>query len=87
VWSKAGRFVDGMHTVGDILKKISVICVIKLHVAVLFTCSVLWVYLMHGYDCLYICGYFLYMLHVYVYSNFRVNLCIYRCICMPMFYI
>jgi hypothetical protein len=87
VWSKVGRFVDSMNIVGDIITNISSIGVIKIHVAVLFTCLVLWVYLMHGYDCLYICGYFLYMLHVYVYSNFSINLYIYRCICMPTFYI
>jgi hypothetical protein len=86
VWSKAGRFVEGLHAIGDIITKISAICVIKLHV-LLFTCSILWVYLMHGYDYLYIYGYFLYMLHVYVYSNFRLNLCIYRCIFMHTFYI
>ena len=56
MWYKAGRFMDSMRAIGDILKKISVICVIKLHAAVLFMCSVLWVYLMHGYDCLYIVG-------------------------------
>jgi hypothetical protein len=38
VWSKAGRFVEGLHTVGDILTKISVNCVINLHAALLFTC-------------------------------------------------
>jgi hypothetical protein len=38
VWSKAGRFVEGLHAVGDILTKISVNCVINLHVALLFTC-------------------------------------------------
>jgi hypothetical protein len=45
VWSKAGRFVEGLHAVGDILTKISVNCVINLHVALLFTCLFLWVYL------------------------------------------
>jgi hypothetical protein len=43
VWSKAGRFVEGMHTVGDILTKISANCVINLHAALLFTCLFLWV--------------------------------------------
>jgi hypothetical protein len=38
VWSKAGRFVNGLHTVGDIITKISNICVIKLHASLLFTC-------------------------------------------------
>jgi hypothetical protein len=38
VWSKVGRFVEGMHVVGDILTKISANCVINLHVALLFTC-------------------------------------------------
>jgi hypothetical protein len=32
VWSKDGRFVEGFHVVGDILTKISVNCVINLHV-------------------------------------------------------
>jgi hypothetical protein len=87
VWSKAGRFVEGLHTVGDILTKISVNCVINLHVALLFTCLFLWVYPMCGYNCLYIYGYFLYMLHVYVYCYFSMNLCIYKCICLFTFYI
>jgi hypothetical protein len=43
VQSKAGRFVEGLHAVGDILTKISVNCVINLHVALLFTCVFLWV--------------------------------------------
>jgi surface polysaccharide O-acyltransferase-like enzyme len=30
--------VDSLHTVGDILTKISTNCVINLHVALLFTC-------------------------------------------------
>jgi hypothetical protein len=77
VWSKAGRFVEGLHAVGDILTKISVNCVINLHAALLFTCLFLWVYPMCGYNCLYIYGYFLYMLHVYVYCYFSVNPCIY----------
>jgi hypothetical protein len=41
--SKAGRFVEGLHTVGDILTKISANCVINLHAALLFTCLFLWV--------------------------------------------
>jgi hypothetical protein len=40
VWSKAGRFVDGLHIVGDIITKISAICVIRLHAALLFACLV-----------------------------------------------
>jgi hypothetical protein len=44
-------------------------------------------YHMCGYNCVYFYGYFLYMLHVYVYYYFSVNLCIYRCICMFTFYI
>jgi hypothetical protein len=48
VWSKAGRLVEGMHTVCDILTKISVICVINLYVALLFMCLFLWFY--HVYD-------------------------------------
>jgi hypothetical protein len=38
VWSKAGRFVEGLHAVGVILTKTSVNCVINLHDALLFTC-------------------------------------------------
>jgi hypothetical protein len=36
MWSKAGRFVEGLHTFGDILTKIIVNCVINLHAALLF---------------------------------------------------
>jgi hypothetical protein len=77
VWSKAGRFVEGMHAIGDILSKISVNFVINLHVALSFMCLLLWIYLMSGYKCLYIYGYCLYMLYVYVYCYFSMNLCIY----------
>jgi hypothetical protein len=81
VWSKAGRFVEGLHAVGDILTKISVNCVINLHVALLFTCLILWVYSMCGYNYLYSYGYFLYMLHVCFYGYFSMNPCIYsKCI-------
>jgi hypothetical protein len=38
MWSKARRSVEGLHTFGDILTKISANCVINLHVALLFTC-------------------------------------------------
>ena len=61
MWSKVGRFVKGMHIVGDILTKISVNCVINLHAALLFTCYFLWVYPMHDYSCLYAYGYRMYM--------------------------
>jgi hypothetical protein len=69
--------MEGLHVVGDILTKISVNCVIKLYVALLFTCVFLWVYHMCGYNCLYIYGYCLYMLHACVYCYFTMNLCIY----------
>jgi hypothetical protein len=65
--------MEGLHTVGDIITKISVNCVINLHVALLFMCLFLWVYPMCGYNCLYIYGYCLYMLHVYVYYYFSMN--------------
>ena len=78
MWSKAGRFVEGLYTVGDILTKISVNCVINLHVALLFTCLFLWVYLMCSYNCLYVYGYFLYMLLVYAYYYFSMNSCFYE---------
>jgi hypothetical protein len=44
VWSKDGKFVEGLHAVGDIITKITVNCVINLHVALLFTCLFLWVF-------------------------------------------
>jgi hypothetical protein len=37
--------MEGLHAVGDIITKISVNFVIKLHVALLFTCVFLWVIL------------------------------------------
>jgi hypothetical protein len=86
VWSKAGRFVEGLHAVGDILTKISVNCVINLHAALLFMCLILWVYPMHDYNCLYVYGYFVYMLHVYVTV---ISVCIHafmKCVCMFTFY-
>ena len=43
MWYKAGRFVEGLYIVGDILTKISINCVINLHVSLLFTCLFLWV--------------------------------------------
>jgi hypothetical protein len=88
VWSKAGRFVEGIHVVGDILTKTSANCVINLHATLLFMCLFLWVYLTCVYNHLYIYGFFLYMLHVYIYFYFNVNLCIYRCIfCLCFIYI
>jgi hypothetical protein len=38
VYSKAGRFMDGLHTVGDILTKISIGSVMNLHVALSVMC-------------------------------------------------
>jgi hypothetical protein len=51
VWSKAGRFVEGLHAVGDIFTKISVNCVLN--------------YMLHYYLCVYFYGFFL-CVHVYV---------------------
>jgi hypothetical protein len=70
--------MEGFHAVGDILTKTSVNCVINSHAALLFTCLILWAYPMRDYNCLYFYGYFLYMLHVYVYCYFNVNPCIYE---------
>ena len=78
MWSKVGRFVEGLHAVGDIITKISFNCVINLHVALLFTWLFFWVYPMCGYNCLYSYGYCLYMLHVCVYYYFSMNPCNYR---------
>jgi hypothetical protein len=67
VWFKDGRFVEGMHAIGDIITKISVNCVINYmlhcHLRVYFYGFILRVV----YNCLYIYGYCLYMLQVYVY--------------------
>jgi hypothetical protein len=65
--------MGGLHKFGDILTKISVNCVLNLHAALLFTCLVLWVYPMCGYNSLYFYGYFLYMMQVYIYYSFIVN--------------
>ena len=78
MWSKVGRFVEGMDIVGDIITRISVKCVIKLHVALIFMGLFLWVYPMCSYNYVYIYGYFLYMMHVYVYYYFSMNPCIYQ---------
>jgi hypothetical protein len=43
MWSKAGRFLEGLHVVGDIITKISANCVINLHATLLFMCLFLWV--------------------------------------------
>jgi hypothetical protein len=77
VSSKDGRFMEFFHVVGDILTKINVKCVINLHVALLFMCLFFWVYPMCGYNCLYVYGYFLYMMQVYVYCYFTMKSCFY----------
>jgi hypothetical protein len=74
--AKAGSFMEVLHIVGDILTKISVNCVINLHVALLFMYLFLWVYPIRDYNHLYVYGYFLYMLHVYGYCYFSMKLCI-----------
>jgi hypothetical protein len=79
--------VEGLHAVGYILTKISVNYVINLHVALSFTCSILWVIMCMIYNCVYIYGYCPHMMHVYVYCYFRMNPCIYKCISMFTFYI
>jgi hypothetical protein len=53
--------VDGLHTVGDILTKISTNYVINLHVALLFTCLfygfiicviiIIWMFMVISYVC------------------------------------
>jgi hypothetical protein len=41
MWSKAGRFVEGLDAIGDILTKISANCVINLH-AYFYGLSYVW---------------------------------------------
>jgi hypothetical protein len=43
MWYKDGRFIEGMHIVGDIITKISANYVINLHAALLFMFLFLWV--------------------------------------------
>jgi hypothetical protein len=71
VWSKAGRSVEGLRAVGDILTTISANCVINLHATLLFACLFLWVII-----CAVITVFFLWVFLVYVYCHFSVNLCI-----------
>jgi hypothetical protein len=78
VWSKAGRFVEGLHAVGDILTKISVNCVLNYMLHYYLCVYFYGFFLCVVYTCLYIYGYFLSMLHVYVYCYFCMNLCIYK---------
>jgi hypothetical protein len=75
VWSKAGRFVEVLHTIGNILMKISVNHVIKLHAALLFTCVFLCVYIISSYNYIY-----LWVFLVYVYYHLYMNPCNYICI-------
>jgi mannose/fructose/N-acetylgalactosamine-specific phosphotransferase system component IIC len=70
VWSKAGRFVEGLHAVGDILTKISVNCVLNYMLHYYLCVYFYGFFLCVVYTCLYIYGYFLSMLHVYVYCYF-----------------
>ena len=53
MWSKVGRFVEGLHVVGDILTKISVSCVIN--------------YMLHCYLCVYFMGLFYVWLQLSLY--------------------
>jgi hypothetical protein len=61
--------MEGLHEVGDILTKISVNCVINLHVALLFTCLFLWVFPVYAACiCLLLFKYeSMYLLNVFVY--------------------
>jgi hypothetical protein len=69
--------VGGLHIVSDILTKISAnmgdkfTCCIVIYMLIFMSLS------MCVYNCLSIYGYFLYMLHVYVYCHFSMNPCIY----------
>ena len=47
MWSQVERFVEGLHVVGYILTKISANFVINLHVALLFMCLFLWVFIVY----------------------------------------
>jgi hypothetical protein len=51
--------VEGLHTVGGIISKISINCVL--------------IYMLCIYTCVYVYGFFLCMLHVYFYCYFHMN--------------
>jgi hypothetical protein len=77
VWSKAGRFLEGMNSFGDIITKISVNCVIN-YMLHCYLCFYFYGFILRAvYNYIYIYGYCMYMLHVYVYCYFSMNLCIY----------
>jgi hypothetical protein len=69
VWSKDGRFLEGLHIVGDIITKISVNCVL-IYMLHYYLCVYLWVFRL---CCLYLSLY-LWELFVYV-----------ACICLLLF--
>jgi hypothetical protein len=77
--------VDGLHTVGDILTKINTNCVINLHAALLFKCLFYGLFPMHDYNCLYVYGYFPYMLHVCGYCYLSMKSDVYRMYCLLCF--
>jgi hypothetical protein len=69
VWSKAGRFVEGLHTVGDIFTKISVNCVLN--------------YMLHYYLCVYFYGFLcVWFIPVFIFMGIVVYA---ACICLLLF--
>jgi hypothetical protein len=87
MWTKAGRFMEDIHIVGDIFAKISANCMINLHAALLFTCLFLWViiyavitvFIFMGISCiccmymllLFQCEYVYLQMYLYVYILYR----------------
>ena len=68
--------MEGLHAFGDILTKISVNCVINLHVALLFTCLFLWVFPLCGlYMSLYLWEFPIFVACI-CYYYFHMNMCI-----------
>jgi hypothetical protein len=57
MWSKAGRFVEGLHAIGDILTKISVNCVLYYMLHYYLRVYFYGFFLCVVYTCLYIYGY------------------------------
>jgi hypothetical protein len=78
MWSKDGRFVEGLHAVGDIPTNISVNCDKFTFCIIIYVFIFMSFILCVVYNYLYIYGYCLYMLHVYVYCYFSMNPCIYK---------
>jgi hypothetical protein len=83
VWSKVGRFVEGLHTVGDILTRVSVNCVLiyMLHyylcvifMGISFICFMIWL-LSFPYESMHL--QYVFICLSYIYKVLQESLCVY----------